>query len=75
MPSGLKTIKDKVEQAKQRIREHKAKGKILQAKLRCLQESCPHEHREDWTHYDYGGGSDHYYHCLDCDLLQETPLV
>jgi hypothetical protein len=49
-----------------RIKQHKAKGLILEAELEGLQLECDHPNLRKWTHHDYGGGSDRHECCDDC---------
>lgn len=65
-------IRSRVEKARQKIREHDAKRKVIEAQLLALQHACPHEDTETWDHYDYGGGCDTHWKCKICGLEKVT---
>jgi len=51
-----------------RLKEHDAARKLIEGELLALRHICQHEHTRTWNHHDYGGGSDHHWHCDDCGL-------
>lgn len=73
MPPKPKTaIAKQRAKIEQRLKEHDAARKIIEAELLSLQHACPHKNVRQWTHHDYGGGSDRHWNCDDCGLHKIT---
>lgn len=54
--------------AMDKLKEHDAKRKIIEAELAYVQALCPHPNAKGQTYRDYGGGSDYEWYCPDCRL-------
>ena len=66
------TITERAQAARDALKEHDTKRKILEADLAYVQAICPHANTESWLHDDYGGGCDRHWLCNDCGLHKVT---
>lgn len=69
------SIKKKRSRIEQRLKEHEAKKKIIEAEMLALQHVCPHNNVKEWDDGGGYGGSDwssHYWVCQDCGKQKIT---